>query len=69
MADRDKLMQTFILNNESEAKVKKATVIKKYKSKIAAVERKLESFKKQNTALKTENGTLKENGSLLNVKL
>ena len=46
MADRDKLMQTFILNNESEAKVKKATVIKKYKSKIAAVERKLESFKK-----------------------
>ena len=69
VADRDKLMQSFILNNESEAKVKERCVIKSYKSKLASIERKLEQFKKQNTALKTENSTLKENGSLLNVRL
>ena len=52
VADRDKLMQKFILNNESEVKVKESCVLQSYKSKVAALERKLESLKRHNTTLK-----------------
>ena len=44
-------MKKFILNSESEAKVKELCVIKNYKSKLASLDRKLESSKRQNTAL------------------
>jgi len=55
VADRDKLMQKFILNNESETKVKESCVLQSYKSKLASVERKNESLKKTNAAIKAEN--------------
>ena len=48
VAERDKLMQKFILNNESETKVKEKCVLQSYKSKIAETERKNEVLKKQN---------------------
>ena len=67
--ERDKLMQNFVLNNESEAKVQEKCVITSYKSKLDSVKRKLEQTKKLNTNLKQENSTLKENEQLLNAKL
>ena len=60
VADRDKLMQKFILNNESEASVKEKCFLQSYKSKLASIERKLEFSKKQNLVLKYENSKLKE---------
>ena len=69
MAERDKLMQTFILNNGSETKVKESCVLQSYKSKLASIQRKLESLKKYNTDLKTENSTLKENEQLLDAQV
>lgn len=48
VADRDRLMQTFILSNESDSKVQERCVLQSYKSKLASIERKLESLKKQN---------------------
>ena len=61
VSDRDKLMQKFILNNESEASVKEKCVLQSYKSKLASIERKLEFSKKQTLVLKCENSKLKEN--------
>ena len=69
VADRDKLMQKFILNNESEASVKEKCVLQSYKSKLASIERKLEFSKKQNLVLKYENTKLKEQEQLLNSNL
>ena len=46
--ERDKLMEKFILNSESEAKVKESCVLQSYKSKVASIERKLEALKKNN---------------------
>ena len=46
VSDRDKLMQKFVLNNETESKVKEQCVLKSYKSKLANVELKLETTKK-----------------------
>ena len=69
VADRDKLMQKFILNNESEASVKEKCVLQSYKSKLASIERKLEFSKKQNLVLKYENTKLKENEQLLKTNL
>ena len=62
-------MEKFILNNESEAKVKESCVLQSYKSKVASIERKLEQVKKQNSQLKMENGKLFEQEELLNSKL
>ena len=46
VSDRDKLMQKFVLNNETEANVKEQCVLKSYKSKLTNVELKLETTKK-----------------------
>ena len=46
VADRDKLMQTFVLNNESEPAVKERCVLQSYKSKLTQIEGKLEALKK-----------------------
>ena len=54
VADRDKLMQKFVLNGESEVKVKESCVLQQYKSKLQQVEKKNETITKKNTALKAE---------------
>lgn len=55
VAERDRLMQTFILSNETDSKVQERCVVQSYKSKLASIERKLEYLKKQNQGLKSEN--------------
>ena len=66
VAERDKLMQKFILNNESEPKVKEKCILQSYKSKIAETERKNEQLKKQNSSLKAESSRLVEIEQQLN---
>ena len=69
VADRDKLVRQFILNNEDEPKVKERAVLQSYKSKLASIERRFESQKKQNVTLKIENSSLKEKEQLLSNNL
>ena len=54
VADRDKLMQKFVLNGESEVKVKESCVLQQYKSKLQQVEKKNEALSKKKIALKAE---------------
>lgn len=58
-------MQKFILNNDSDVKVKESCVLQSYKSKLASVQRKKEALKIQNDVLKAENKDLKASGELM----
>ena len=69
VADRDKLMQKFILNGESEIKVKESCVLQSYKSKLQSVEKKHESLKKSNATLKVEKQELAASEKLLKSQL
>lgn len=67
VSDMNKLMEKFVLNNETDSNLKEQCVVKSYKSKLASVERKLEATMNKNAALKQENAVLKGNEQHFNM--
>ena len=48
LADRDKIMQSFVMNTEDQKNLQQRCLITSYKSKLTALEKKVDSLKKQN---------------------
>ena len=68
LADRDKIMQSFVMNTEDQKNLQHRCLITSYKSKLTALEKKVDNLKKQNQQLKKENKemvSLKENDQIL----